>query len=665
MATTIKSTALDFNNIKNNLKTFLAAKDQYKDYNFEASGLSNLLDVLAYNTHINALIANFSLNESFLSTAQLRSSIVSLAEGVGYAPDTTRASRAIVNLSFSYTAPGRKTRVTLPAYTKFSTTVDDVTYTFQTIEPFYATDDGTGSYEFVDENLSNNITLYEGTYKTKTFLVGDYVDNPVYIIPDTTLDSTTLTVKVYDSPSSNDFVTYENLVNAITISSQSRIFLLKEAPNGFYEMSFGDGDTFGIAPGAGSKIVVEYLSTQGIAANNASIFAHQGPFTDGNVTIAQLTTVTTGRSSGGASKESIESIRNNAPYLYASQNRMVTAEDYSALIKKKYGTYIDDIQAWGGEDNVDPEFGAVYVSIKFKEEVNSSVQSTVKLAIVELAEQLAIISFRLRFIDPIITYIETATEFDFNPRLTTLTQNTIQDGVEQTIEQFFIDNLGDFHKAFRRSQLLTNIDNYSQSILSSKIDIKMQQRFEPTTPTLTTTILELTNNSIPISELNAAISAVNQLNYNLAANIISRYATSSFTSIRTTISSQNLVNNATLYFPASIAAPDDENYIVTSSSFVYNNTLCVIRNKLSSNSLQIVSTATGRVVKDTIGSFDAAAGILRINYFQPTNITGGVPYIKVSAVPANQSAVVPVRNNILNHDPDRSTVIGRIVTATN
>ena len=133
MATTIRSTALDFDNIKNNLKTFLAAKEEFRDYNFEAAGLSNILDVLAYNTHINALIANFALNESYLGTAQLRSSVISLAEGIGYIPDTDTASQAVVNINFTTSEPNRTTIIPLPAKTKFSTTVDYVSYTFQTI----------------------------------------------------------------------------------------------------------------------------------------------------------------------------------------------------------------------------------------------------------------------------------------------------------------------------------------------------------------------------------------------------------------------------------------------------------------------------------------------------------------------------------------------------
>ena len=159
MATTITSTALDFSTIKNNLKTYLANQDEFADYNFEASGLSNILDVLAYNTHVNALIANFALNESYLPTAQLRSSMVSLAEGIGYIPDTDTASQAKIRVSFNTSTTPRDNIISLPAFTKFSANVDDVTYTFQTIETYYATADGTGFYEFLTEGGSNQIPV--------------------------------------------------------------------------------------------------------------------------------------------------------------------------------------------------------------------------------------------------------------------------------------------------------------------------------------------------------------------------------------------------------------------------------------------------------------------------------------------------------------------------
>ena len=608
MATTIRSSALDFNNIKNNLKTYFASKSEFTDYNFEASGLSNLLDVLAYNTHLNALIANFALNESYLGTAQLRSSIVSIAEGLGYIPDTTTASQAVVNITFTSDAVGRPNSVILPAGTQFTSSVDDITYTFQTTENYTATDDGTGNYQFLNDNGSNELVLYEGTRKVKTFYVGETVDNPVYIIPDKFLDADTVSVEVFPSATAIDGqVTYENILNARTISANSTIYIMKEAPNEFFELSFGDGVTFGVAPQAGNKIVFTYISTNGAVANSATLFTPVANFTSGSIDSEMVVTTVTA-SVGGDTKENIESIRQNAPFQYSAQNRMVTAADYSALILRNFSTLIRDIKAWGGEDNILPDFGAVYVSILFEEDVTAETQTSVKRQIVDLSDQLAIISFRLDFTDPVITYIVSDVFFQFNPNLTTLTLNTVTSSINQIIAQYFEDATGGFEESFRRSNMLTRVDEFSPAVLSSRANIRMQQRITP----------------------------------NLFA-----------------------INNFNLRFPVSIAVPDDREYIFSSSSFNYNNQVCGLRNRLNSNVLEVFNITTQAVVVDNVGSYNPADGTVSIVGFEPSSIIGGDTFIKVNCIPANQSAISPIRNDVLDFDADLSSASGVIVTAQN
>lgn len=668
MATTIKSSALDFNNIKSNLKDYLANKDEFKDYNFEASGLSNILDVLAYNTHLNALIANFALNESYLPTAQLRSSVVSLSEGIGYVPDTDTAAQAKVRLTFNTTAAGREQTVSLPAYTQFTSNVDDVSYTFQTVESFTATDDGTGFYEFKTNDGSNRISIFEGTLKTKTFLVGEYEDNPVYVIPDGTLDADTVTIKVYTSATSVDFTTYQNIVNATSISSNSTIYILKESPNGYFELSFGDGETFGIAPQAGNRIEVEYLSVKGNDANNASVFTPVSQFTSGVIT-SDINVITYVNSIGGDEKESIESIRKNAPFQYATQNRMVTAEDYSSLILQSYSTLIEDIASWGGEEAVEPEFGAVYISILFEDDVTAATIANTKQAIRELAAQLSIVSFNIRFIDPIETFIEMDTFFQFNPKLTDLTLNAVQDQVNTTISSYFTNNTGGFKQAFRRSNVLSLVDESSTSILSSRANIRMQQRFTPTAPTLISVInsLLLDVDATSVDDINTIVDFVVSQRYNDAANfmVLNSLSGENTTTIRSKLSATKVSISQQLQYPVAIAAPDDDQYIITSNEFTFQAQTCVLRNKLSSNVIQVISIAGNSVLVDNIGNFNPVTGVVTINYFNPTSISAGLTFIKLAAVPANQSALAPTRNEILNFDADRSTTTAVTVSATN
>jgi len=606
MATTIKSTNLDFTSIKNNLKTFLAQQDEFADYNFEASGLSNILDVLAYNTHYNGLIANFSLNESFLGTAQLRSSLVSLAEGIGYIPKSKTASRAVVNFSINLSSLAeRPSTVSLAPGVRFESSIDDITYTFQTRETVTATDDGSGIYQFKTTTGSANITIYQGTQKTKTFIADAITQDALYIVPDKDMDLDTAIVRVYETPADTAFTTYQNIKDATLINAQTALYILKEAPNEYYELSFGDGVTFGVTPQAGYKIEIDYLSVAGPVANEGAVFS---PITQVQVGLNNYTisasTVT--NSLGGDLKETNQSIRINAPFQYATQNRMVTADDYSSLVLRNFSTLIKDIKSFGGEDALDPEFGAVYMSIVFEDDVPASTQTTTKTSIQDLVNQLSVVSFRLRFVDPVTTFVETNTFFQFNPKLTTLSLNSITDSVNTVIRDYFTTNTGKFGQAYRRSNILTLIDDVSPAVLSSRMEVKMQQRITP--------------------RLDAQ-------------------------------------NDFTLRYPTAISAPDDKNFIVDSTSFNIGGRACKIRNKLSSNKLQIVTIDGLTVVVDNVGSYDAAGGKLSLVGWQPNSIIGGVNYIKISVLPANQSAIGPIRQDILQFDEDPSFASAVTVTS--
>ena len=606
MATTIKSTNLDFTSIKNNLKTFLAQQNEFADYNFEASGLSNILDVLAYNTHYNGLISNFALNESYLGTAQLRSSLVSLAEGIGYVPKSMTASRAAV--SFSIDLGGVQNRpvvVSVPAGIAFESSIDDIIYSFQTRETVSATDDGTGIYRFKTASGSSSIAIYEGTQKTKTFIADAASQDALYIVPDKNLDIDTAIVRVYESPSSVAFNTYQNIKSATLINAQTALYILKESPNEHFELSFGDGITFGISPRAGYKIELDYLSVSGAIANDGSIFSPTTQITVLN-TGYEISAATITNSLGGDAKETSQSIRVNAPFQYATQNRMVTANDYASLVLRNFSTLIKDIQSFGGEEALKPEFGAVYMSIVYEDDVPAATKATTETSIQDLVDQLAVVSFRLRFVEPVKTFIEASTFFQFNDKLTTLSLNTITSSVNTAVREYFSSNVGKFGQTFRRSNALTLVDDISPAVLSSRMDIKMQQRIVP----------------------------------RLAAQ-----------------------NDFVLRYPAAIAVQDDVNYIVSSSSFEINGQSCMIRNKLNSTKLEIATVNNSVIIVDNVGSYDAAAGTLSLVGFKPNSIIGGVNYIKISVTPANQSAIAPVRQDILDFDEDPSFASAVIVTS--
>lgn len=659
MATTINSTALDFENIKESLKTYLQKQDEFQDYNFEASAMSTILDVLAHNTHMNALVANFALNESYLGTAQLRSSVVSLAEGLGYIPDTKTSSQAIVRLSL--TSSNLDAKISLPAYTQFTTTVNDISYSFQTIEEYFAENDGSGFYEFKTLGGSNQLRLYEGQRKTKTFIVGQYEDNPVYIIPDENLDADTATVKVFETLTGSSFDTYINITNATSITDQSTLYILKEAPNQWFELSFGDGATFGKAPQPGNKLVMDYVSTSGSDANGATTFNPVEEYDAG----IPLTVTTVSSSTGGDDVESIEKIRQNAPFQYATQNRMVTAADYSSLILRNFSTLIQDIRAWGGEDNLEPEFGAVYVSILYENDVTSEVKLDTQQKILDIVDQLAVVSFKTRFTDPTITYIEVGNFFRFNPRLSTLSLNTVQAQVLNVIEQYFLDNTGAFGKAFRKSNMLSLIDAVSPAVLSSRATIKMQQRFSPQRPLVVDTLKRLTNFLASDGAVNLYIRLLQRGDIDTVVNLIAPLATVNTVVIKKTLENLSLARNIRLRFPTGIAIPDDDTYSITSSPFIYEGNTCLIRNRLSSTVLEIANQTTNDVVVSNIGSYSTTSGEVNITSFEPDEIVGDDDFIKISAVPGNEGAIEPTRNDIIALDDELTFANGITTTSTN
>jgi len=596
---TIQSSDLDFNTIKNSLKTYFQQQSEFADYNFEASGLSNILDVLAYNTHLNGLIANLGINESFLQSSQLRSSVVSHAENLGYYPRSKTGSSIDLNISVS-TSDTTTASATLARNTVFTGSSEQVTYNFQTLEEYTALNDGSGNFVFKTSADSTSIPIKEGTQRTKTFLVGETTESQVYVIPDENLDTTTLKVDVFDTATSSSFTTYTNVNNAVRIDSSSTVYIVREVPNGYYELIFSDGTILGKAPVAGNKIVVSYLAPSGSAANGISSFEANNQITINSINYDITATTPTGTSSsGGSEKESIDSIKLNAPIGFATQQRMVTAEDYKATILENYSSVLDDVAAWGGNENIPAVFGRVYVSLKFKDGISDAIKTSTKNGIItNLTDNLAIMSIDTVYSDPTTTFLEIITTFNFDPDQTNLTSDATETLVENTVKNFVDANLNRFDSVFRRSNLLSTIDDLSPAILNSRMEVKVQQRL---IPTLDTTA------------------------------------------------------DYTVAFPVAIAAADDDTRKITSSRFTFNgipNSSIVNKLDHNSNNLQIINSTTSEVLVDNAGNYNASKGTVNLLGFNISAFTGDS--IKISAVPANQSTIRPLRSYIISLDESTS-----------
>lgn len=597
MATTIKSADLDFQNIKGRLKEYFKAQPEYADYDFDASGLSNVLDVLAYNTHINGLTANFALNESFLNTAQLRSSVVSHAETLGYDVRSMTASKALLNLSFNLAGvANRPPSVLVPKGLTFTTQIDGTTYTFRTLDAFTAKDNGSGLYNLQTSAGSTDIPVHEGIEKTKTFLVGEKTERQIYVIPDEKMDKATTVMQVFDTSSSSNFVSYSPVKDAVVITPESELYTIREAPNGFYEVNFGDGISFGKSPDPGNKIVLKYLSVSGPTANEGTVFSSTS-----NVTVNgqsyPISVVTAAESTGGSEKQSIDSIKNLAPFAYATQQRLVTSLDYKATIQSNY-TVIEDVTVWSGDENVPIDYGRAYVSILYKTGTATNTIAETQSSIVNnFTKNLSVMSIETKFVDPITVFIELNTVFNFDPALTGNTLASVETDVFNFKRNFFANNLERFESVFRRSNLLTEVDALSPAILSSRTEVKCQLRFTP---------------------------------------------------------SVGVATSHKLAFPMRIADPDDINHTVISDTFQFRGVVAQLRNKLSGTKLQIYDLA-GNVLQDNVGEYDAPSGVVDITGINPEALILGASYLRLSVVPENQSFVKPLRNYVLKLDSTNSS----------
>lgn len=461
----LEITELDFDRIKSNLKQFLRNQSEFADYDFEGSGMSVLLDTLAYNTHYLGFNANMLGNEMFLDSAEIRSSVVSLAKMLGYTPASVIAPIADITLTLT-NATGAS--VTMPAGTAFTTTVDGTAYNYITNSDITITPTD-GVYAF------SNINVYEGTRVTFEYTVDSTNEEQRFIVNNSNADLTTLTVLVQNSTSDTTSFTYKKASSIAGVTATDKVYFCQEVEDGKFEIYFGDGVT-GFKPSNGNIVKLTYIVTNKAASNGASSFTLSGTvggFT-GSVTTNSI-------SSGGTEAESIASVKLNAPLQYAAQDRAVTAADYKTLVKQIYPS-ASAIQVWGGEDNSVPEYGRVYISIKAADGTNLT--SAEKESIKTQLENFAVASVRPVISDPETTFITLKTVFKYDSNLTIEDATTIASKVQTVISNYSNSNLNNFVGVFRHSQLTGQIDDADSSILSNVTTVQMYQSFKPSLTTL-------------------------------------------------------------------------------------------------------------------------------------------------------------------------------------
>jgi hypothetical protein len=466
---------LDFDSIKENLKAFLSNyrdKDNnliFSDYDFDASSLSILLDILAYNTHYNAYLANMAANELFLDSAVKRQSAVSVAKHLGYTPNSTRSARAVLTFEILNPVDSPAT-LTLPRFTPFTTAILGKKFTFVNLDPVTILPSG-GRYLFSD------VEIVEGEPLSYTQRVDTGLPFEKYVIPNKNIDTSTIRVRVQNSFTDPTSFTYTFADNLASLTPESRVYFLEENAAGYYQIYFGDG-VLSRKLEPRNLVNIEYLISAGSQTNVASDFIQtftlENKIAGGTVS---GTITATSNSTGGDEADTIEEIRFKAPRFISAFNRAVTSEDYKSLIESNF-PLIESVAVWGGEDNDPPKYGKVMISLKpfAGYLVNDLVRSDITNKILANRKMLTTI---VEFVEPNYLHINFTNRVRFDPTNSVYTSQDIQQLVEGKIKEYFELELQKFDRDFVYSQLTREIDNIDESIIGNTFSFKLQKRIVP------------------------------------------------------------------------------------------------------------------------------------------------------------------------------------------
>ena len=611
-------TQLDFDSYKDSLKTFLKSQDRFKDYDFDGSNLSVLLDVLSYNTYQNAFYLNMVSNEMFLDSAKLRDSVISHAKELNYLPRSFRSSSAVIQLVITSTDAAKRS-IVIPKGTSFTSRVDDFTYNFSTTENYVITNRTPSGSSFVYE--SEPIRVYEGSYLSDTYTV-NYSNPLVYKISNKRVDLESVLVTVFED-NGTTVQTYKRATSLFGHDENAKVFFLQPGIGDTYEVVFGDG-VVGRKPKNNSACIIEYRSCNGELPNGAFRFINTARIdNETNVVIETITA-----SADGAVAEDLSSIKYKAPRAFTTQERAVTSEDYENLLKANFPE-INAVVAYGGEDASPPQYGRIFLSIDLDE-----VDGLPKIKEAEYKRFLrsrSSVAIEPLFVSPDYTYLYVNTNIKYNINLTGLNPEDIRTLVIDSILNHASINLNNFGRTLRYSRFIRDVDSAETSIISNETKIELIKYLTPVLSTTVTSNATTTSGSL----VSLATSGVVSSGQNV------------------TIDFKNALQNdipgkGSEYLTGDI-------HVVSSSTFTYNGLSNCRLEDDGDGIMRIVNTAgTNNRTILSVGTVDYDTGIIRINNFNITNYTG--TSLKIYAKPRTLD-ITSTQNvilNILENDVDVS-----------
>ena len=463
-------TELDFKDIKTNLKQFLKSQTEFSDYNFEGSGLAVLIDMLAYNTHYQGMLAHMLANENFIDTAVKRESVVSIAKALGYTPRSYLGASATVTITVTPPASFTDTNLTLSRNTAFTSTINGSSY------KFYPLEDVTTAAQVVDgvtKFIFSDLIIKEGARIANQFVVTAASPQGPYVIPNESVDVSTIRARVQTSLSDTSLTTWSKVSTLLDVKNDSRVYWVEEGIDGLSQLRFGDG-VLGQKLEVDNILVIDYLASSGSTPNGAKSFNAQGTISSGGESVS---VTTSSPASGGAIQETVDEVRFNAPRYNATRDRAVTESDYKSLILQS-NPNIQSVSVWGGEKNDPPMYGKVFISLNpvTGQVITEQDKDNIKNSIIDPKTPVAIMP---EFVDPEYTYISLEVTSTYNPKETSLTKGEIETAINIQIGNYFNLSLNKLNKSFYYSRLHDRINSNVPSIISTNIQLGLQKRVKP------------------------------------------------------------------------------------------------------------------------------------------------------------------------------------------
>ena len=584
---------VDFNSIKDSLKDHLRQTDTFKDYNFEGSGLSILLDVLAYNTQYQAFYNNMAINEMYMDTAVATGSVNSMSKMFGYTPSSFTAAFAELDITLSDSA-GLGVGSFLPAYTEFTASGGSSTLRFYNLEPIKVTSATAPHIE--------GMRVYQGTRRTSQFLFDDNAENLAYVIPENNVDITTIVVKVQNSISDDTGYSdnWTKSTNIATLGPTDKVYFIQKNRKDKYEIRFGDG-VIGAKPDHGNLVYISYLVTDGLVANGigAGDTAGNRVFTGSATTFSDIEVSSIAQ--GGSPPETISSIRENAPLMYQSQNRAVTTTDYKAIIQQEYPS-LESINVYGGEEEDPPMYGRVVIAVK---PFSGTVITTATKKAIEqtIADSKGVVGVVPLVKDPEYIYVRVNSDVRYNSLATSTGADTLKIVINKLITDYIDSNMEKFDVDLYRSKLQTSIDGSDSAILGNDTTFIMEKRITP--------------------------------NFATATGYSTNFSNALY---RPHVGHQSIIDSNTFVYQS------DAGVSLTGKLNDKDGKIMIV-------------DSTGKVIKENAGTVDYETGLVTINRLRLTSIEGNVPHIAVRAVPRGADVMASRNNLITYDTTDPTAVI--------